>query len=183
MHDDMDAFPPGIKVTKEGDELKIKRRWQWTTGLLVVAIGGVMLYFMLAGFGDRFEGILTAFTFVSVFQLVFVVVLFYFGLAELLNTTTITVGHGAIEISHRPVPWIGNHRVVAGDLKQLFCKEKVHRTRHGERYTYEIHAQTKAGGDIKLLTGLPDGQQAVFIESEIEEYLGIKDEHVYGAFG
>lgn len=184
MHDDqMDAFPRGITVTKEGGELKIKRRWMRTTGLLVVVVGSAMIFFTLTGVGARYEGLLDEFTILSLIQLAFILVVFYFGLTELVNTTTITVGQGTLDFRHRPLPWIGNHRVVAGDLKQLYCKERTHRTRNGERYTYEVHAQLEAGGDIKLLAGLPDGQQAVFIEGEIEEYLGIKDEHVYGAFG
>ena len=67
------------------------------------------------------------------------------------------------------------------DLEQLYSKEHVSRTnKGGVRYSYEVHALTRSGNHVKILGGLSDTEQALFIEQEIEKNLRIEDTPVRG---
>jgi len=104
----------------------------------------------------------------------------YFTIACFINRTYIRVAYQSIDIKHKPLPWPGSKRVNSSDLKQLFSKEKIHRNRNGVSYSYEVHAITHAGATIKMVTGMQKSEHAIFIEQQIENYLGIRDESVRG---
>lgn len=42
---------------------------------------------------------------------------------------------------------------------------------------------TNSGNDTKLLSGLKTSEQALYVEQEIEKYLGIKNKPVRGELG
>jgi hypothetical protein len=67
---------------------------------------------------------------------------------------------------------------------QVYTKEVRHGGKGGGTRTYELHALTRDGRSVKLVSGLAglDSAQALFIEKEIEKYLGIKDVPVEGEF-
>ncbi len=68
----------------------------------------------------------------------------------------------------------------AKDLNQLFCKEKVRRSKNGTHTTLEVHALLSGGKRRKLLVLLEDIDQALFLEQEIEAHRGIRDRPVDG---
>jgi hypothetical protein len=104
----------------------------------------------------------------------------YSTLAGFLNTTTLTVEDDLLRVRHRPVPWIGNRDLRVADLKQLYVREHVSRSRNGTSTTYRVHAVLDGGNDLKLLSGLEDASQALYVEQQIERHLGIVDEAVGG---
>jgi hypothetical protein len=84
-------------------------------------------------------------------------------------------------IKHGPIPAWGNKNLNAGELKQLYSRERVSYSKKGRPdHSYEMHAETKSGKDIKLLAGLENKEQVLYIEQEIERFLKIKDENVIG---
>lgn len=62
----------------------------------------------------------------------------YFTLAGLMKTTRVRVNSGRLSVSHGPLPWAGNREFDAGDIAQLFCKEKTNRGENGSQSTYEV---------------------------------------------
>lgn len=83
-------------------------------------------------------------------------------------------------IRHGPIPAWGNRKINPAEIKQVYSREKVSHGKHGPNYSYEMHAATRSGKDIKLLAGLENKEQALYIEQEIERYQRIKDEPVAG---
>jgi len=108
------------------------------------------------------------------------VVLTYSTVAHLFNATIITATRRALSIRHGPVPWIGNREIQASDIEQLYCGEKVSRGRNGTSASYELCALMRDGGKVKLLSGLGEREEALFIEQRVEEQLGIADARVAG---
>lgn len=100
----------------------------------------------------------------------------YYVVAGWLNRTRITVGNGKVAVRHRPIPWFGNTDIDTSNLKQLYTKENIRRSRNGNRYsTYEVRAVTRDGRNARLVSGFHTSEQALGVEQEIEKYLGIKD--------
>ena len=103
--------------------------------------------------------------------------------AQLLNTTTITVGNGVFKVAHGPVPWAGALEIDAREIDQLYCHEKVRSTKNGQKRTYELHASLQGGiRTKKLVSGLPEAEQALFLEQELERHLSIEDRPMAGAY-
>ena len=104
----------------------------------------------------------------------------YFTLAGFLNRTTVTAEMGMLTIRHAPLPWPGNKQLWDEQFEQLFSKEKVSHSKNGTNYSYEVHVALRDGEQVKLLGGLDKAEQALFIEQELERYLGIADKPVRG---
>ena len=93
------------------------------------------------------------------------------------NSTTVRVGGGRIDVRHTPIPSIGfkNREVAAEQIAQLFARNR------GK--LFEVAAQMKDGTTITLVSPLVSADQAVFIEQQIEGALGIEDYAVSGELG
>lgn len=104
----------------------------------------------------------------------------YITLAGFLNRTTIFAELGLLTIQHHPLPWPGSKQVLTDQIDQLFCKEKVSHSKNGTNYSYEVYVALSDDAQVKLLSGLDMADQALFIEQELERYLGIKDQPVGG---
>jgi hypothetical protein len=66
------------------------------------------------------------------------------------------------------------------DVAQLFCQEVPTRNRNDSSATFTVVALMKSGETVKLLSGLPSADQALYIEQAIESRLGIADVPVGG---
>ena len=110
--------------------------------------------------------------------------LVYFTLAGFVNRTEIRVDYRALTVRHRPLPVFSNRDIPASDLKQLYSKERIRtRSKGGNHHSFEVHALTHSGRNIRLLSGLPNSEQALFVEQELEKYLRIEDRPVKGEIG
>ena len=107
----------------------------------------------------------------------------YYALATWLNKTHIFVSQNAIEIRHKPLPWFGQRRIAAKAVKQLYTKEDRSHSDSNNRTTirYSLHVVNHEENDLTLLT-LDTSEQALFLEQEIEKYLGVKNQRVRGEF-
>ncbi len=174
------GLPQGIDLRENLDGLEIVRRW--------FSIQTILLTFFVI-FWDGFlifwytQAINTSNTMMLVFPLLHVAIgvgLTYYVLAGYINRTYIRVDHSFLSIKHAPLPFPWNKTVDASDIKQVYSKERISRSRRGSSVTYEVHALTHSGRNLKLLNKLPNSEQALFMEQEIERFLRIQDVPVRG---
>lgn len=176
-------LPPKLKVEEDALGLTIQRRWfSWIVIFLIpfcIAWNGILLAMLTGMFSTK--NALPWFVYViPVGHVAIGLGLAYFILATLFNSTRISAQSGLIRIRHGPVPWRGNLDLEASNLEQLFCKEKVSRSKNAVRYTYEVWAVTRDGTSRRILGTSLDQDQALYIEQKLEKALGIKDRSVPG---
>jgi len=110
--------------------------------------------------------------------------LLYFALTTWLNKTHIFVSQNAIEVKHQPLPWVGNKRLETKKIKQLYSKREISSSSSNNRTSvhFSLHVISFDEEDLTLLK-VENSTQALFLEQEIEKYLGIKDLRVRGEIG
>jgi hypothetical protein len=173
-------MPAGVEVADFGDALQITYRWFSLKVVFVLIICVFWNVFMFMWHG---MSITTGVWSMSLFGLLHTAVgigLAYYTLAGLLNRTTVRVEQGLLEIHHHPLPWFGNKRLQATDIEQIYCRERIHHGRHGVSRTYEVHAMMRDAVKEKLLSRLNEPEQVLYIEQELERFLGIRDGPVRG---
>jgi hypothetical protein len=176
-------LPKGIKVDNLGHSLQIERQWYGPKYIFLAIFALFWNGFMVVWFSIAFINGLWPMALFGTLHGAVGLGLIYGVVAGVLNTTVIDVGLGDLTIKHGPVPYPGNKHLASTDIKQLYCKEKISRGKNSTSYSYEIHAITQEDKHEKLLTGLDDSEQALYLEQEIERYLSIKDQPVRGEFG
>ncbi len=173
-------MPKGIRLFRRANGLRILRRWFGAKFIFLFFFclfwNGFMAVWFTIAIKNR---IWPMAAFGSLHALVGLGVA-YATLAGFLNTTTITVVNGLLQIRHAPIPSPGNRQFKADSLRQLYTKRRVHHGKNGTSITYELRARTSDGQDEKLLGSLDNENQALFIEQEIEEFLGIQNRPVPG---
>ncbi len=176
---DETELPDMIKVTRDSSGLNIVRRWLSSKYKFLVFFAIVWDGFLIIGLGGPIRsGNYSNISFMSVHILAGFFVT-YLALAGIINKTRITVNPRSITIRHGPMPGWRNKEIDPSHLKQLYSREFVsYSKRGGQNRSYELHAETKSGKDIKLLADIENKEQALYIEQEIERYLNIKDQLV-----
>lgn len=93
----------------------------------------------------------------------------YLLLAMFLNRTQVFAGQGEVRVSHGPVPTLGAKgvRFQASELKQLYAVQQSGR--------YAVKADLANGQSVVLVAPLVSAEQALFIEQQLEQALGIVD--------
>jgi hypothetical protein len=174
------ASPKNFKISLYDDYMQITRTWY----SLQLCIGMLMFVFVFNGLwiSEDFFGLLASDKplLLKGFALLFICIgigAAYFNIALFLNKTEILVSPDAIAIRHHPIPWFGKKIVETKNIKQLFVKEKIWGYRNNsKKLTYNLLGQTHEGKSFKLITGFPVSNQALYIEQEVEKYLGIENE-------
>ena len=109
----------------------------------------------------------------------------YRTLAGFVNKTRIAIEGGVLSVRHGPLPWARARRVAVSDVKQLFCREVLHGRSRGvrrRRRTYDLCAVLEEGSDAPLLRGLPEPEEAQYLEQLLEEKLAIVPAPVAGEY-
>lgn len=173
------AMPNAIAVERMGSILEIRRNW-------FSAAAFFLLFFTIFWNGFMIVWHTIALSmgawFMSCFGLIHTGVglfMIYYTTACFMNTTTIRVGNGSLDVSSGPLPWFGAVSLQSSAIKQLYCREKINRGKNGAHVTYEVVAITN-GQRKDLVSGLTDAEQALYIEQEVENHLGIEDTAVRG---
>jgi hypothetical protein len=105
----------------------------------------------------------------------------YSTLAGFLNRTRVEATAARLRIQHYPMPWLGNRELASDTIEQLFTKEKVSNGKNGQTITYEVHAILRPDSRRqKLIGGLDDVGQALWLEQALEAHLRVADEPVAG---
>jgi len=172
-------LPPGIQVHSNARELRLVLRWFSPTYIFMAFFSVFWIGFLVMWYSITSDAPLVF----QLFPLIHVAVgigLAYSTIAGFLNSTTITAERGHLSVRHGPIPWKGNRELPADALEQLYCQEHVTHSRNGGT---TIHYSVQAVGKesrrkITLVSGLTDRDQALFIESQVEQKLGITDRRV-----
>jgi hypothetical protein len=104
----------------------------------------------------------------------------YSTIAGILNRTILRVTPETISVRFEPLPWKGKKQIAVADIKQLFCKDKVTRSKNGISTQYELYAVTAANQQVKLVGRLDNSEIAIFLEQQLERWLKIEDRPVAG---
>jgi hypothetical protein len=177
------GLPEKLELQKFSDYIHISRKW-FGYKIIFMTIFALFWNIFLLNFYANMEK--DADVFAKIFPLIHVVVgigISYYALAGWFNKSNIFVSKERIEINHKPIPWFGHKKIKSSELKQLYSKENVSNNRNNTTVTYEVHAILHNGTNTKLISDLDTSEQALYIEQEIEKYLGIKDSLVKGAIG
>jgi hypothetical protein len=185
-------LPPSLKVDQHGGNLVITRRWGRGPGIFFLVFSGlwnaIVLIIMIAllsnaaktsgGARPPFLGSL------ELFFVPFILVglgTAWPAFALLLNRTTIRVSGRRLSVTHGPVPWPGKRELDLATLDQLYCQEYVAYLQNNvPQYRFMIQAIRKDGSRLKLVRGMEDSGQALYLERLLETHLGIVDRPVPG---
>ncbi len=177
-------LPLGWDLARDGDALRLT--WRWRSGkavaFAVLAFLGLAwgAGFVAWGAAKRESLILLAGIFNSVGALGFS----YYALAMLCNRSAVAASVRGLVVHHGPVPWLGNLARETKDIEQLYTRERVqHLKEGGIQRTYEVLALLRGGKQVKVLSGLEEVGQALFVEQRLEKHLGIADRRVPGESG
>ena len=168
---------------RHGHGLRIVRRW-WSPVYLFLAFFCVFWCgFLFFWYGMAFAGDAPLIFFL--FPLLHVAVgvgLSYFTLAGFLNRTVIEVDGQSLSVRHTPLPWTGNRKYSSPDIKQLYVQERRKSGENNVRYSYDLLAVDRFGDQLKVLKGLTEPHQALYLEQVIQKRLGIEDYEIPGQF-
>lgn len=169
------------EAPRGGPPLTIVRRWYHPVAFALLAffvVWNVGLYNFI--FGDNHAPFV--FRLFPVIHVAAGLAVFYSAMALLFNRTTIVVRDDELSIAHGPIPWRGNCRIPTADLEQLYTEERIEQRKNDVSRHYDLSAVMKGGARKKLVKGLPEPAQALFLEQRIEERLGIIDVAVGGEY-
>lgn len=176
------AQPVGIQVETDAHTLRIEQRWYYHE-LLPIALACAFWSYC------QYEIIVSALaenhpltSLLAFAPLPFSGIFAYCVLAGLLNASHIEVHPEHLSMRHGPLPWPGGLGLPAAEVIQLYCKRYTHHGKRTQHHHYEVRMQLKDGADRKLLGGLQTAEQALYIEQEIEQRLGLTNRKVQSAF-
>lgn len=169
------ALPSRFDVQKTETSLQVT----WAVGGI---FHGVVLTLMAAGFAYA------ALSSGMFFLLGGSLGLLYLAVVRTVNKRRIRVDRSSLQVAQGPMPWPGARTIDASDIEQLFATEHETRSESGEQDSKEIHiskhyrlsANTRSKGRVTILGGLRDPLQALWLEQEIEQVLGLSDRRVAG---
>lgn len=179
-------LPENIEIEEYADEMTIFYHWRKAK-----KISSFLVFFGLLWNGILIPLAASAIATGSVemligisFHLLVGVGFLIYILSRFLNTTYITVDDYELAIEHRPItiPFLNKNQYYdVRDFEQLYSKKYISHQVNGQNiYAYAVQAILKDGNDIRIIDGLKSKNKALFIEQEIELFLGIKDENVSG---
>lgn len=175
------GLPEKMQMQNHGSYVEITRKWFGFQTIILTAFVLFWDSFLLFWYSEVLQqGAGIIFILFPLLHVGVGVGLTYYLLASWFNTTHVYIGNLQLGIRHRPIPWFGNKDVPAGNLAQLYSKEKISYSKNGRRVSFEVRANTKDGRNIKILGGLESQEQALYIEQQVEKYLHIRDAPVPG---
>jgi len=193
-------LPPGMKLEQASWGPRFVLRWfarRYVFGFLFSLIWNGMLFWMFRSIAQQPDVPLASYL-VPVVHVAAGIGLFYWSLAGLVNRTTLGFQSHELRLRSGPLPWRGNLTFSEEDIEQLFCTGKSHsaprpRPRAGTKARsgsaprrkvafrlYAVWLLAKDGWGYKLISRLERAEQALFIERQLEEHLGIADRIVPG---
>jgi len=104
----------------------------------------------------------------------------YSTLCGFLNSTRISLEHGVLTVKHGPLPWTGAGQWRRDDLAQLYAEAVVSSGRNGRSTRYSLNAMLRDGRRVKLLKGLEERAQVIWLERTLENRMQIVDAPVDG---
>ena len=174
------VMPKNIESLELRSEINLYRRW-WSSKFFGIGFfalfwnGFMIVWYTMALAMEAYPMML----FGTIHALVGIGMIYWVA-AGIFNTTEVRATKNRLYIKHRPVPWVGNRELDVSQIDQLYTKMKVTQNKGSTSYSYEVHAVLKGGKQLKLISGLDSSEEALYIEQELERFLGIKDRPVSG---
>ena len=169
-------IPENMTIEHLQNGLVIKRKWTDVSEsisvfsvTMPVALSFVCLYVIfLTSYEDKA---------LPVIMLPCMIVANYWTIANWKNTASVLINQNQIEVSQRPVPWMGSQKVDTSSIQQLFCKKTETNIRNTNNFlpktklkNFQVHVLTdkkrllsSKKKTMKLVSGLQNGSQARFI--------------------
>lgn len=172
---------PGVTIERTPAGLEIRRRW-FNLSYIALAVfcvfwDGFLVFFYASGI---ISGAPAVFLLFPLIHVAVGMALTYSTVAGFVNSTYISLGQDEVRVEHGPLPYPGNVVLQTRELRQLFTQEVVQRTKNGTRVTYSLCAVTADGRKKALMKGLQSADMGLYVEKEMERYLGIADQPVVG---
>lgn len=172
-------IPKNMHLNERANSLEFEYSWYKAKYVISILAAPLFAFFLIKS--EYIIGDFNEFTIPVIILVAASLVIIYYSLAKLLNTTRISVSHDDIRVSHSPIPFGKNIFLKKEELTQLYVTQH----RIGHRYylyatTYQINAILTNKEVITLVKGLHLPEQGRFIENKIEDFLGITDIHVEG---
>ncbi|MFT6557630.1 hypothetical protein [Sneathiella sp.] len=177
-------LPAQMNLVNHGSYLEISRRWRGITAVILTGFCVFWWFILLKILPELFSNE-TQFSLGSLIPIPHFLAgvgMGYFALASWFNTSYIYADHSNMEIMHKPFPWFGAKKIEVSQIGQIYVKKKVSRSKNSTSVSYEVRAKMHSGKDIKILSGLPNDRQAIYVEQQLEEYLQIEDKRVRGEY-
>ena len=176
---DSPKIPKNMHLSERSSQLDFRYSWFKVKYLIAVIVTPLFGYFMIKS--DYISGNFQEFTIPVIILLLAALVITYYSVAKLLNTTKIRVSNKSISVKHGPVPFSRNVFLTKEQVTQLYVTQH----RIGHRYylyatTYQVNVILSNKDVITLVKGLHSAEQGRFIEHKIEDFLNITDIHVEG---
>ncbi len=177
------AIPKGYEINQYDEYIHITHKW-FGSKTLIALITVISLAFPLALFlgGSDAIKIKSELMILAIKILLSATLLasIYYAIATFVNKTHIFVSKKAIEIKQQPLPWFGNKRIETKQIKQLFTKASQDTSSSSGAKSYYVNILTHEHQEVYLLSGFNNRDAALYIEQEIEKYLGIENVKVDG---
>lgn len=174
------SLPKNFKVEYVNGGLRITRRWVGGAvfGLLVFCVfwDGFMIVWYTVAIMQKQWGMAA---FGTIHALIGVGIT-YGVICEFVNRTEILITQGKIQIQHVPLPTFKAKEFDIGQIAQLYTKQEISQGRNSTSIRYDVRMKTRDGKDQKLITNLSEQEHGLYIEQQIERYLGISDTPVQG---
>ncbi|MEM1084840.1 MAG: hypothetical protein AAGI48_12080 [Verrucomicrobiota bacterium] len=176
-------LPSGFEIHTAGNGVQITRRWRsarvWFLLFFAIFWNGFLVVWHGIAISQG-QWLMSAF---GLIHTAVGVGLIYTVAAMFLNSTVIRCENNRILVHHGPLPWKGNKTMATEEIEQLYCTEKITRSKNGTSTRYRIEAVLKGNRRETLLKGVDNPDQALFIEQQLEKALGIVDRPVDGEHG
>ena len=175
-------MPKGVITERDFGELRFiipwrnTRRWGFFL-LFTIVWNAILTPFIVTGIATGEWRILL---FASLHILVGVSFLMY-TLGLMFNKTKVVVTSQGVEIKNGPIPipFNPNRFMAVRDIEQLFVEEYVPSKTNGQPdYTYAVTALTTSAERQRLVGGFSQSGHALYLEQEIETFLGIENRAV-----
>jgi hypothetical protein len=173
-------MPKYVSLEESFGELKILRKWFSMYQAPLVFFAVIWNGFLLFWYTIALSTGQTQMALFGLLHLAAGLFLIYTVATNFINATLITVNPQTLDIKHGPIPAWGNKTLNPSDIAQIYCKEIITRSRRSQTITYEVAAIMHDQRRETLLTGLYNAEQALYIEQEVERFLGIANEDVPG---
>lgn len=176
--------PRNIETSREGNDFLIVRKWLTPSAFFLLIFCLIWNFFLYRLYMQILDSGLenNALVAVPLVHLLFGVVFSYICLAMFVNKTTVRVSNSKIVVKHSPLPWLGNKVFNRQEVKQIYCKQQIRRTKNGTSYSYALRLRQQDGTEQVLLKGIRKHEESLYIEQELERYLGIEDQEVHGEY-
>ncbi len=170
--------PKNFTITENFGELIIEFNWNRLTGAVLFIFSLIwngMLIFMISQMPSEF----IIFTFIHAGVGVFI---FYYGLCNLLNKTTVTCTNDGLTLKSGPLPAFNNKKIAKENIQQLYFTQIVTQNKNTSTISYRLNMLDLNNRSTRLIKTLPDAESAQFLELRLEKFFKIKNVEVAGEF-